>query len=84
MARVVKATVVPEFEQAIDVASLGRFVRAKRTADGLSIHDAAALCGVSVDTLGSLERGRGTVSLEKAFHILHMLGLELTVRPWGE
>jgi hypothetical protein len=36
-----------------------------------------------LDTLGNLEKGTGTVSLEKAFHIMRMLGIELHIEPWG-
>ncbi len=84
MARTVKPTAIPESNIISDPLSLGMFIRAKRTADGLNIHDAAALCNVSVDTLGNLEKGTGTVSLEKAFHIMRMLGVELRIEPWDE
>ncbi len=84
MARTVKPTAIPESYIISDPLSLGMFIRAKRTTDGLNIHDAAALCNVSVDTLGNLEKGTGTVSLEKAFHIMKMFGIELRVEPWEE
>lgn len=59
MAKTVVAQPTPTQVGALDPPTLGRFVRARRTQLGLGIHEAAALCGVSVKLLGKLERAQG-------------------------
>ncbi len=63
---------------ASDMASLGRLVRNRRAQSALRIDDAADMLGVSKDVLSRLENGR-SVSLDKAFKVLHGLGLNLLV-----
>lgn len=62
---------------------LGRAVRAKRKADGLTQAKAAALCGVGVRFISDLENGKSTVELGKVLSVLAGLGLTVDVRPKG-
>lgn len=58
---------------------MGQHVRAARRAQRLRIDDAAALCGVSVDTLSRLENGHAGVSTVRLLKVLDGLGLTLFV-----
>lgn len=61
------------------LAALGQRIRAERKAQGLRIDDAAALCGVSVDTLSRLENGHHGISTVRLLKVLQGLGLALFV-----
>lgn len=64
---------------------IGRIVRQKRKADGLTLEEAAAICGVGYVFLCSLENGKETVRLDKVLQVTRGLGIELDVqlRSWG-
>lgn len=63
----------------LSAKELGRAIRVRRRASGLTQADTAALCGVGARFLGELERGKETVQLDKVFRILRGLGLELHI-----
>lgn len=67
-------------------ADLGIIIRKKRKADGLTLDEAAAVCGVSYAFLSALENGKETVRLSKVLQVLSCLGVELeaTNRTWSE
>ena len=62
----------------------GRIVRQKRKEDGLTLEEAAAICGVSYAFLSALENGKETVRLNKVLVVIKYLGIELeaNVRTW--
>ena len=62
---------------------IGRIVRRKRKADGLTLEEAAAVCGVSYAFLSALENGKQTVQLNKLLQVFTCLGIELEARPRG-
>lgn len=64
---------------------LGLIIRKKRKEDGLTLHDAAALCGVSHVFLSALENGKESVRLNKVLQVAACLGIEIHVkfRGWG-
>jgi len=64
---------------------LGRIIKQKRKADGLTLEEAAAVCGVSYAFLSALENGKETVRLNKVLQVLACLGIELdaTTRTWS-
>ena len=64
---------------------IGRVIKEKRKEDGLTLEEAAALCGVSYAFLSALENGKETVRLNKVLQVLHSLGIEITasIRTWG-
>lgn len=66
------------------VAEIGAAVREKRKADGLTLADAAALCGVGYRFMSDLENGKETVQVGKALKVLTALGLDMTIaaRKW--
>ena len=62
-------------------ADLGSAVRKRRKEDGLTLADAAALCGVGYRFLSDLENGKPTAELGKTLQVLAALGLEIRVGP---
>lgn len=82
MPKVVKPLPTPVQEGPLDAKSLGKFVRARRTQSGLGIHEAAAFCGVAVDTLSRIENAKSDVLLSSVLTVCRMLGIKLKVEPW--
>jgi len=68
------------------VADIGAAIRRKRREDGLTLADAAALCGVGYRFLSDLENGKETVQLGKVLQVLTALGLDLFIasREWPD
>lgn len=64
---------------------IGRIIRQKRKDDGLTLDEAAAVCGVSYPFLSALENGKKTVQLDKLLLVLQGLGIDLhaSVRTWN-
>jgi HTH-type transcriptional regulator/antitoxin HipB len=64
---------------------LGKIIKLKRKDDGLTLEEAAAVCGVSYAFLSALENGKETVRLNKVLQVARCLGIELdaTPRTWG-
>lgn len=61
----------------------GRFVRARRTQQGLDMRQAAMACGVATDTLNKIELGK-EVYLGSALKVAQALGIRLRVEAWDE
>jgi y4mF family transcriptional regulator len=72
--------------KATTAADIGAAVRKKRREDGLTLADAAALCGVGYRFLSDLENGKKTVQMGKVLQVLTALGLNLhiTSREWPD
>ena len=70
--------------KAATVTDIGAAIRKKRKEDGLTLADAAALCGVGYRFLSDLENGKRTVQMGKVLQVLTALGLDLYVasREW--
>jgi len=84
MAKTVKPLPTPKQEGPLDAEILGKFIRARRTQAGMGIHEAAAFCGVAVDTLTRIERATGDVQLSSILKVCRMLGIALKVEPWPD
>lgn len=84
MAKTVKPLPAPVQSGPLDAETLGMFVRARRTQSGLGMHEAAAFCGVAVDTLSKIETAKGDVKLSSILTVCRMLGINLNVEPWEE
>ena len=67
----------PKQPHEITSAFLGAYVKAKRTHSGLTMHQAAMLCGVSVDVFTKLENAKGGVTLESFLKVANGLGLDM-------
>ena len=84
MAKKVKPIPAPIQIGPLEAKDLGMFVRARRTQAGLGIHEAAAFCGVAVDTMTKIEKALGDVQLSSVLKVCRMLGINLKVEPWAE
>ena len=62
---------------------LGEVIRSKRKKDGLTLQEAAAVCGVSYAFVSGLENGKETVRLNKVLDVLNGLGITLSAAPRG-
>ena len=64
---------------------IGRIIKQKRKDDGLTLEDAAAVCGVSYAFLSALENGKETVRLNKVLQVIKCLEIELdaSIRTWA-
>jgi transcriptional regulator with XRE-family HTH domain len=79
MSKTVKPTQIPKPQKLADAETLGLFVRAMRTQAGMGIHEAAAFCGVAVNTLSKIERASGDVRLSSILTVCKMLGITLNI-----
>lgn len=84
MPRTIKPMPTPVQSGPLDAEALGKFIRARRTQSGMGMHEAAAFCGVAVDTLTKIETARGDVKLSSILTVCRMLGIHLIVKPWEE
>ena len=62
-------------------ADLGDIARRQRQLLGLKQVDLAGLAHTGNRFIVDLERGKPTLQLQMALDVLHLLGLEVTVRP---
>lgn len=72
--------------QIVKTADIGAAIRKKRKEDGLTLADAAALCGVGYRFMSDLENGKATVQLGKVLQVLTALGINiyLEYRKWPD
>ena len=75
----VKATPQPNSPIITDAKSLGEFVRAARTAEGMTIEAAAAIAGIAKQTLSDIEAGQETVSIGIVLRVLADHGLTMFI-----
>ena len=78
----IKVLPTPDLSAALTAKLLGQAIRARRTQSGLRLEDAAALCGVSKQTLLNIEHGLATGKLANVLQICSGLGITLKVEPW--
>ena len=64
---------------------IGRIIKQKRKDDGLTLEEAAGVCGVSYAFLSALENGKERVQLNKLLQVVKCLGIELdaSIRTWA-
>ena len=84
MPKQIKKIATPDLMQNLTPALLGLAIKARRTQSGLTIEDAAALCGVAKQTLMNVEHGQASCQFNNVLQICHALGIDLTIVPWGE
>ncbi len=72
--------------KAATAANIGAAIRKKRKEDGLTLADAAALCGVGYRFLSDLENAKPTAQMGKVLQVLTALGLDLYIasREWPD
>jgi len=79
----VKPTNSPPFEEPINLENIGKFIKARRTQQGLSTQDTAMLCNISAYTLNKIENGFTGVKLSTLLQIMEALGMEIHMRAWS-
>ena len=70
----------PSTDSPCEPVSIGLFIKAARTQQGLTIEQAAALTGVSLGTFVAAENKTATLKLATVFKILNCLGIQLHAR----
>ena len=83
MAKKVVPLPLPPNRELSSAEMLGQFIRARRTQSGLSIHDAAAFCGIAVGTLDKIERATGDARLSSVLAACSMLGITISIDVKG-
>ena len=76
--RIVKER-IPEAQQLANADVLAKFIRAARTNSDLTVHDAAAICNVSVSTMTNLENAKADVKFSTVLKVCKMLGITLRI-----
>ncbi|WP_022850822.1 helix-turn-helix domain-containing protein [Limisalsivibrio acetivorans] len=79
MAKVIVKEETPQPQKLTDATILGKFIRAARTNSSLTIHDTAAICGVSVSTMTKIENAKGDMKLSTVLKVCKMLGITLRI-----
>lgn len=71
---------------AATVGDIGSAIRKKRKDDGLTLANAAALCGVGYRFMSDLENGKATIQMGKVLQVLKALGLDVYIesRRWPD
>jgi len=60
-------------------ADIGRIIRASRKAQGLRLDDVAGGAQLSPVFVGDAERGKDTAQIGKVLHLMHELGVRISV-----
>ncbi len=68
----------------MDTREIGRMVRQKRKAYGLTQTEAAGMCNVGIRFLSELENGKPTLQAGKLLHVLEAFGFEITITERGK
>ena len=79
----VKPTQPPPFKEPITLETIGKFIKSRRTQQGLSTNDCAMLCNISAHTLNKIENGFEGVRLNTLLQIMEALGMEMNMKDWG-
>ena len=80
----VKTTQPPPFNEPITLKTIGKFIKARRTQQGLNTNDCAMLCGISAYTLNKIENGFEGVKLITLLQIMEALGMEMKMQEWSD
>jgi len=78
----VKPTQPPSFKESITLENIGKFIKARRTGQGLNTLDTAMLCNISAHTLNKIENGFEGVRLNTLLQIMESLGMEMNMKEW--
>ena len=73
----------PGLKRVFDAADIGQTIRARRKELGFSQEYVASLTGYSPRLIGEIERGRGTVGVQKILDLATGLGIDITLSVRG-
>lgn len=80
----VKATQPPSFNESITLENIGKFIKARRTGQGLNTLDCAMLCNISAYTLNKIENGFEGVRLNTLLQVMEALGMQMNMQEWSD
>ena len=84
MAKRVKSIPTPTQDGYLTKELLGKYIRARRTQEGLKMHDVAMLCGISIATLTNIEKAEANVRIDSILKVAKMLGVKIEIAPWDD
>ncbi len=84
MAKRVKSIPTPSQDGYLTKELLGKYIRARRTQEGLKMHDVAMLCGISIATLTNIEKAEANVRIDSILKVAKMLGVKIEIAPWDD
>lgn len=64
-------------------ADFGAAIRTERRAQGLTQSELAEWCGVGINFVSDVERGKPTVEMDRALRLSQMLGLDVRIEGRG-
>ena len=67
-----------------DVSDFGTLIRQARKEQGLTQTDLAEWCGVGINFVSDVERGKPTVEMGRALRLAQMLGIDVVSQRRGE
>ena len=73
----------PSFNEPLTLQTIGKFIKARRTQQGLNTLDCAMLCNISAHTLNKIENGFEGVRLNTLLQIMEALGMEMNMKDWS-
>lgn len=77
-------SITPKIVKGINcTAELGRYLRASRRAQAVTISDARVLVSLGERFISEIERGKETAFLDKTLQYINRLGLSLHIYPMG-
>jgi len=74
----------PDTSSSVSMDTLGQFVKFRRTTLGMTIDEAASLCGVSKQALSNVEKSLESVRMDTVFKIINSLGIKLWIKSSEE
>lgn len=74
----------PARVEVCEVADFGKLIRKRRRELGYTQEYLASMLGWSPRLIGEIERGRGTVGIERVFVLLTGLGIDVTLTVRGK
>lgn len=79
----------PRFDQPAErncssMSDIGDVLRTRRREQGWTQSDMAAACGFSQRLIGEIERGRGSVGIDKVIRYANWLGVDIVTRVRGK
>jgi HTH-type transcriptional regulator/antitoxin HipB len=76
-----KSITLKKVEHIDNTAELGRYLRASRREQAVTISDASALVSLCERFISEIERGKETAFLNKTLQYINLLGLSLHICP---
>ncbi len=78
-----QATEQPQLTQVYDMKAIGAIIRARRKELGYTQEQIAAMSNCSPRLIGEIERGRGSVGIQRVLDLVTNLGIDIFLRERG-